>query len=70
MLRATDLSLRQAVALCPYSPEAVFRYVNHLLSQSRVPDAILVAKTSQKFDPGNTSFKGLVEQLEKMQKPK
>jgi hypothetical protein len=68
MIRAADFAFRQAVALCPYSPEAVYRYVNLLLSQNRIPDAILLAKTSQKLDPENTSFKTLAAQLQQMQK--
>src|ERR1019366_6341572 len=39
MAREADFAFRQAWALCPYSPEAVFRYVNFLLGQKRVADA-------------------------------
>ncbi|MEO5801895.1 MAG: tetratricopeptide repeat protein [Verrucomicrobiota bacterium] len=70
MIRAADFAFRQSVALSPNSPEAVFRYVNLLLSQNRIADAILVAKICQKLDPENTSFKALVEQLEQMKKNK
>src|SRR5208282_4993067 len=37
---AADFAFRQAWALCPYSPEAVFRYVNFLLEQKRISDAL------------------------------
>ena len=46
MARAADFAFRQAWALCPYSPEAVFRYVNFLLKQKRISDALLVAETA------------------------
>ena len=46
---AADFAFRQAWALCPYSPESVFRYVNLLLSENRVADALLVAETAGKM---------------------
>ncbi len=36
---AADLAFRQALALCPYSPEAVARYCDFLLAQGRKTDA-------------------------------
>jgi hypothetical protein len=46
MACAADFAFRQAWALCPYSPEAVYRFVNFLLSQNRVEDALYVAETA------------------------
>jgi hypothetical protein len=46
MARETDFAFRQAWALCPYSPEAVFRYVNFLLARDRMADALVVAETA------------------------
>jgi beta-lactamase regulating signal transducer with metallopeptidase domain len=74
MAREADFAFRQACALCPYSPEAVFRYVNFLLAQNRIADALLVAKTAANMPPmkgkdGN-QVRSLVEQLEKSQKGK
>jgi thioredoxin-like negative regulator of GroEL len=67
LMRETDFAFKQAFAFCPYSPEAVYRYVNFLLgcSPSRLDDAMIVAKTCQKLDPFNDSIVGLVKQLEK-----
>jgi hypothetical protein len=48
MLEEADFAFRQAFALCPDSPEAVFRYVNLLLSRKRLDEAILVAETAVK----------------------
>ena len=46
MAREADFAFRQAWALCPYSPEAVFRYVNFLMEQERASDALLVAEAA------------------------
>ena len=46
MSEAADFAFRQAWALCPYSPEAVFRYANFLLKQKRISDALLIAQTA------------------------
>ncbi|MGA2788463.1 MAG: DUF2723 domain-containing protein [Verrucomicrobiota bacterium] len=64
LIRETDFAFKQAFAFCPYSPEAVFRYINFLLQYGRIDDAILVAQTCQKLDPYNDSVRGTVKQLE------
>ena len=64
MARAADFAYRQAWALCPTSPEAVFRYINFLLKQKRSSDARLVASTCLKLDPNNAQIKNLVTQLQ------
>ena len=53
--RETDFAFKQAFAFCPYSPEAVYRYINFLLlpTVNRLDDAIMVVKTCQKLDPFN-----------------
>jgi tetratricopeptide (TPR) repeat protein len=63
LVRETDFAFKQAFAFCPYSPEAVFRYINFLLQYGRMDDAILVAQTCQKLDPYNDQVKGLVKNL-------
>jgi hypothetical protein len=63
LLREAEFAYQQAFAFCPYSPEAVWRYVNFLLQQHRFEDALLVAQTCQKLDPFNDSVDGLVKQL-------
>ena len=65
MAKEADFAFRQAYALCPTSPEALFRYVNLLVSQNRQDDARLLAQTTLKLDPKNTSVQSLVEQLRK-----
>ena len=71
---AADFAFRQAWALCPYSPETVFRYVNLLISRQRISDALLVAETAAEF-PSTTGTKdrqmqNLVDQLKRFQKRK
>ena len=66
MEQAADFAFRQALALCPYSPEAIFRYVQFLLSQNRRKDAVLVAETCHRIDPNNAQVAGLAEQLKKL----
>ena len=64
VLREADFAYRQAFAFCPFSPEAVFRYVNLLASTQRIDDALLIAATCRKLDPYNTTVANLVAQLE------
>jgi tetratricopeptide (TPR) repeat protein len=63
LVRETDFAFKQAFAFCPYSPEAVFRYINFLLQYGRIDDALLIAQTCHKLDPYNDQVKGLVKQL-------
>ena len=51
--------------LCPTSPEAVFRYVNLLVGQKRIDDAILLAEAAVKLEenskPLHESFSHIQE---------
>lgn len=68
MTKEADFAFRQAFAFCPYSPEAVFRYVNLLLTAQRFDDALIVAKTCVKLDPHNGQALDLVKKLEAWKK--
>jgi beta-lactamase regulating signal transducer with metallopeptidase domain len=72
MNEAADYAFRQAFALCPYSPEAVFRYVNLLLSEHRLADAVAVAETAAKMPAmqggEGDQFRSLARQLQNYQK--
>ena len=68
LIRETDFAFKQAFAFCPYSPEAVFRYINFLLQYNRLDDALIVAKTCLKFDPYNGQAIDLVNNLENFKK--
>jgi thioredoxin-like negative regulator of GroEL len=68
MMKEADFAFRQAFAFCPYSPEAVFRYVQLLLNTQRFDDALTVALTCQKLDPYNGQVIDLVDRLTKYKK--
>jgi beta-lactamase regulating signal transducer with metallopeptidase domain len=69
MMKEADYAFRQAYALCPTSPETLFRYVNLLITSGRAKDALLIAETSLKFDPNNGQIKSLIDNLKSF-KPK
>jgi len=56
MKKAADIALRQSFALCPYSPEAVYRYTLFLTSVQRLDDALLIAETAARIDPEGTEL--------------
>ncbi len=72
LAREADFAFRQAWALCPYSPEAVYRYVNFLLEQKRGDDALVVAETAAKLfkpnDAAGSQLRSLVQNLKQFQK--
>ncbi|HVV00200.1 MAG TPA: tetratricopeptide repeat protein, partial [Verrucomicrobiae bacterium] len=67
MIREAEFAFKQAFAFCPYSPEAVFRYVNLLLSLQRFDDALLIANTCLKLDPFNGQVIDLVARLKEFE---
>jgi tetratricopeptide (TPR) repeat protein len=66
--KEADLAFRQAFAVCPYSPEAVFRYAQMLLQLQRFDDAVLVAESCLKVDPKNSQVRGLLENIKSYKK--
>ncbi len=68
MIKEADFAFRQAFAFCPYSPEAVFRYVNLLLGLQRLDDALLIVKTCQKLDPYSRQVTDVIKNLEDIKK--
>jgi tetratricopeptide (TPR) repeat protein len=64
--READFALKQALALCPFSGEVVFHYVQLLVNAYRLDDALLIAKTAQKISPGDHSFQNLIDNLTKI----
>ena len=49
MAREADFAYRQALALCPYLPEAAGGYADFLRSQNRDSDAILISEMAERF---------------------
>ena len=73
LYKEADFTFRQAFAFCPYSPEALFRYVQLLIQPPagiapRFDDALLLATTAQKLDPYNGQIAGLIGNLEDYKK--
>lgn len=71
--KEADFTLRQAFAFCPYSPEALFRYVQLLVQPPapiapRIEEALLLARTAQKLDPYNGQIIYLINNLEAHQR--
>jgi hypothetical protein len=74
LIRETDFAFKQSFAFCPYSPEAVYRYVNFLAQMAQTEemnghperatkdfdDAILVGETCKKLDPYNDQITDLI----------
>jgi hypothetical protein len=54
-----------AIEFCPSSPEVVFRYVNLLLIQKRIQDALPLAQSAIAAAPDNQQFRDLLQQLQK-----
>lgn len=66
--READFAFRQAFALCPYSPEAAFRYVNLLVGAGRISDALLLARTASALAKDDKPFQNLVKEVERIAK--
>jgi hypothetical protein len=64
MAAEADFAFREAFALCPYSPEAVFRYATFLSQNNRSADALVVATSAAAVDPKNSEIQNLVRRLE------
>jgi len=63
MTQEADFAFRQAFALFPVSPEAVFRYVQLLTQSERIDDALLITRTAMKLDPKNEQIRAAVTEL-------
>ena len=63
MKAEADFAFRQAFLICPYSPEAIYRYINLLSFDNRLSDAVKIVKTALNLDPGNQQLESLLENL-------
>ncbi len=71
LIQRADLAFRQAFALCPDSPEAVFRYVNFLMQFNRIDDAMLITQTAVDVSQGRNvggQMRNLLQNLQQMKK--
>jgi len=71
MFKEADFSYRQALALCPFSPEAVFRYTMLLVSPgvNRLADAERIIDTALRFDRDNAQFQSWSNQIKGARQP-
>jgi tetratricopeptide (TPR) repeat protein len=63
MLAEADFAFRQAIALCPRSPEALFRYTSLLAWQGRTESAVPLVETALHLEPENVALLNLFQQL-------
>ena len=63
MMKEAEFAFKQAFAYCPFSPEAVFKYVSLLVNVGRAADAQLVVNTSLLWDPDNTGLRALADNV-------
>lgn len=63
VIKEAEFAFKQSYAFCPYSPEALFRFVQLLTMLGRVDEALLLARTSYKMDPYNGQIEMLISQL-------
>ena len=63
MLAEADFAFRQAIALCPRSPEALFRYTSLVACQGRTEAALPLVETVLKLEPDNLALRDLFQQL-------
>ncbi len=68
LIREAEFAWKQSFAFCPYSPEAVTKYIGLLLNlPGRMADARLIAQTALDQDPLNEHFQYLVREIERYQ---
>jgi hypothetical protein len=63
MLKEADYAFRQAIALCPRSLEALFRYTSLLAWQGRTEAAVPLVESALKLQPQNVMLLNLFQQL-------
>jgi tetratricopeptide (TPR) repeat protein len=65
-LAEAEQAFRLANEICPSSSEAVFRYVNLLVEQQRLAEAMGVAENAVSVAPENEQFSNLLQELKRM----
>lgn len=68
LIKEADFAFKQAFAFCPFSPEAVYKYINLLVNVNRAADAEMIVATCLKLDPENTAMQGLAANLAEIRK--
>jgi tetratricopeptide (TPR) repeat protein len=66
LIRETEFAWKQSFAYCPYSPEAVTKYISLLINlPGRMDDARRIARTALALDPLNDHFQFLADEIER-----
>ena len=68
MIREAEFAFKQSFAYCPYSPEAVYKYVTLLIQLQRTEEALMIAETSLLFDEDNPAMVGLAQNIRDIQR--
>ena len=68
VMKEAEFAFKQSFAFCPYSPEAVFKYVNLLVNLQRVEEAEMIVRTCIDFDQENRGMRDLLQNLEDIKK--
>jgi tetratricopeptide (TPR) repeat protein len=68
VLKEAEFAFKQSFAYCPYSPEAVYKYVTLLVNLGRAQDAELVVQTCMQFDPDNPAMEALAQNIQDIRK--
>jgi tetratricopeptide (TPR) repeat protein len=68
LFKEAEFAFKQSFAFCPYSPEAVFKFVNLLINLERADEAQMVVETWIKFDPENQSAHSLLANIAEIKK--
>jgi hypothetical protein len=68
MSEEAEAAYKQAIELCPTSPEANFRLAQLYMELSRADDAIAVLAQLQKLDPLNDKIGMAIEQMHKLKR--
>ncbi len=66
LLKEAEFAGKQAFALCPFSPEALYKLVNVLAVQSRFEEAEKLAWTTLRFDPENRGIEEVIATIIRM----
>ena len=68
VMKEAEFAFKQSFAFCPYSPEAVFKYVNLLVNLQRVDEAEMIVRTCIEFDEENRGMRDLLANLAEIKK--
>jgi tetratricopeptide (TPR) repeat protein len=64
-LKEAMFAFKQSFAFCPYSAEVVGHLITLIMAQGHLDDALAIAKTCLKLDPGNGQIASVVRDLER-----